>query len=377
MSYLHQTGLTDYGDVLGAVYAFAVANGWTGSVGNPSFDLSGGGLDGPQIGIGNTYGDGAYICMGESGRAGYGNPQAVTSMGIADNDAVVYCTSIDPVAGPTGARYWGHAGCYVDTPIYGTDNSAALWNGLGGTSMQMWSFSEASGSPFLNFVVEDNGNYTHISMGYLDMLGMSTPTIGFVTAQYQHWFEYGYGGIAGMRCNTPGSVYHISGQLHKENYSIWVHPSTLPVGWGPVTHPQNYCGRPSTDHYKLPLLANSDEFGDHWNSAATDNCYLDGLATPGIPHMDTTLGMRQYALPVFLTDDNINSLHCCVGAIPGVRMLSDGRSVAPGGLIQYGTQDWVIFPWCRYGLEQHIAGAIDEQRDPNTLGIAFAYQKNP
>jgi len=362
-------------DLLSRIYVFATATaGWTGSsVGGVNFDDSAGvGGDGAQIGIGNPYGPGVFICLGEYDAI----PNPISrirhySGGPADTDAVIYGVAVDPAVGPdNGDHYWGHTGNLVTTKSAAT-TQATQWNGVGGTSMNLWMFSEAAGVPGINVVVEDDGNYTHLSFGLTDGLGMTTPEVGYVTSQFHHWYEGVSGLLTTLRCNSTEDSVHRSGQVFNVYYNLWVEPLTLPAGWA-----DGHISAVSTSRRALQLVYPSYN-NTVWNSTSASNGYLDGLVMPGINNQSTTLGARQYALPVFVTDDSAHSLHCCVGVLNGVRMMADGRHIPAGGLASYGTEDWAIFPWKRYGIESQGQNGVDPQPEPNTFGVAFAYKKNP
>ena len=235
--------------------------------------------------------------------------------------------------------------------------------------MNLWMFSEAAGIPGINVVVEDDGNYTHLSFGLTDGLSMTVPEVGYVAVQFHRWYESTSGVLTSLICNSTEHADHQSGQVLNRNYNLWVEPLTLPPGWAD--------GHISVGSNRALKLVYASYDNNIWNFSSSTNGYLDGLVMPGINNQSTTLGARQYALPVFVTDDAAHSLHCCVGILNGVRMMADGRHIAPGGLASYGDEDWAVFPWKRYGLESQGQNGIDPQPEPNTFGVAFAYKKNP
>lgn len=334
-----QTSATDYDDLLDKLVTFAVADGWT-----QSYNAAG---PPRQIGI---YKDNCHISWGA--RSGE-NP--ITEG--ADYDAVVNGALATALL-PGSPQYWGHTGSIVTTD---TDADRIRVNDLYGSLTNVWFFSGAGGDPdYIHCIVQAGGErYTHFGFGILDPLGQTHPNVAFACGGYYEWWD------GSTLCHRPEATGHDFGHLAGENYAhIYVPSGVLPVGYPAA-------GIYRTEQQMTLAMTRADQNSDHWATAIGK---IMDFVFP-VSNQLTTGGTVLWSIPWLFQESVAGVSHVWLGRIPGMR-LGNIANHSVSEVLDYGSDEWVIFPWKKKGLKANLSTGGDPIQTCNTAEYAWAYKKN-
>jgi hypothetical protein len=334
------TSATDYDDLLAKLYSFAtVTDGnWTGV-----YNQTG------QIAM---YADNCYVALGT--RSGE-NP--ISRLGGSYYDAQIHGSLSTSLNSGPPYQYWGHPGSPVTTE---TDSDRVIINDVLGSMTNVWFFSGDTGDPrYIHVIVQSAGDrYAHFSLGNLDKLGMTTPNCAYLAGMYYEWWpNSGYS-------NDPADGSHEIGVLADELYSqVYVPTSVLPAGY-----PTSYIGR-GIDRLVLVMTRVTSD-ASQWSAGAGK--ILDFFFPTD--NQLTTGGTALYGIPWFFTEDTTGTSMVFLGNVPGMRIANIANHI-PASTLYFGSDEWMIFPWKRKGLEENLVGGSNPLLECNTVHYGFAYKK--
>lgn len=333
--------VTDWDDVLSEVASFANSDGWTVVYDQPG-----------QIGVesGNC-----HIALGT--RSGE-NP---ISRSGGFTDGIIHGGLSTSLNSGSPYQYWGHPGSLVTTE---TDSDRLQFNDIHDSLSNLWLFSGdgVSDPDYIHAVLQTAGDrYTCFSFGLLDKLGQTHADVAFAAGMY--WdFWTGHP----VSNDISDSAHRVGYCMDELNMHFYVPSGVLPSGYdliaGAVEEGLNYV---------TECLTRVNQASDHW--ASSSGKILDFFMA--VDNQLTTGGTHLLGLPVFISEVSGGTSHCHVGNFPGIT-LCNIENLTPSQVIQFGSEEWVVFPWKRKGLEDNLSSGGDPQDPANTAGYGWAFKKN-
>lgn len=350
MAYQNTT-ITSAEDFLDKLYTFATATaGWTG-VFNLTTDIS---PNYRQIGIekGNCH----LVMGGRSTDAAI----ARTPSGTDTILSAALCTAIVNT-NPNRTYFGAHTGTLVTGA---GDTDRVRLNDMGElSSNNVWFFSGAGGDPdYIHAIVQCSAErYAHLGFGIIDALGMTHASCAFLCGTYFEWWPNG------TQSNNPQDANHVIGHYVDQTLNgiqVYVPAGVLPGGY-PASAVFNY-----TQITGVMTRTNAPSGHYSASSGFINDFFL------AINNAAVTGGTVGYALPIFLQEASSGTSHVALGVIPGIRSVSIGNHT-PAEILQYGSENWVIFPLKRKGARSEIVGGANPIATANSIEYALMYKKNP
>lgn len=335
-----QTSATDWDDLLSVIATFAGTAGWT--------------VDYDQTGQAAFTNGVAAIAIGT--RVGQ-NPITRTVGPDTYDDAILNCALADSI-NPSNVAFWGHPGSLVTSP---TDPDILEVNDLHGPFNNVWLFSDTSPA-WIHVVVQSAGDrYTHFGFGVIDRLSASTPDCAFAIGTNYLWWP------DGVNSNDPASSQHIVGLILDGTNAAHIR---VPAGVLPVGFPA--AGIYKANHFNVSMTRGYTA-ANHWATNEVETRFLDFfLATA---NQSVTGGTSLFALPaLMLNATSAASAQVHLGNFPGVRLVNISE-YTPGQEVTFGTEEWLVFPLKRKGLEENTRFGTNPQPEVNTTITGFAVQK--
>jgi hypothetical protein len=265
-------------------------------------------------------------------------------------------------------QYHDHPDSIVTTE---TDNDRVRCNDLGEPPfINVWFFSGGAGDvEYIHMVVQTAGErYSHFSVGIIDPVGQTHAECAFCCSMWWEWW------LSSFTNNNPASDNHNCGYYwgDDEEGQVFIPHSVsdpvLPTGFQDVS-PN---GLPFNGSQLTTVMKRDWEDEDHWNPPSQGRILDFTLPSYNQP---TTGGTVMWALPMLFRDTGSPRSHIMLGVLPGVRYARID-DVAPGTVLTYGSEEWVIFPFKRKGLRDNTVSGSDPVDLVNTIEYGLAYKKN-
>lgn len=354
MAFLSTT-VTDKDDLLNQLYTFLDSGGgdgtWTGEFNDAA---------GTERHIAVTKGN-CSVAIGS--RTGDVVTKTGTPGGAEDLFNMALATSIDTsfkvYFGDVGV---GHPGSLVTTEA---DNDRIKINDLGATINNAWFFTGTTPVSYCHVVIQIAGDrYTHFSFGIIDPLEQTHTACSYACGTFHQWWDSGATGN-----NDPSDTDHKIGYFGEDGAGIHTRitdSSVLPIGFGPTAGIYN--GNYLTDNMNRVI-----DPEDHYSNSNVSPHGINDFFM-GMDNQAVTGGTAMYALPILFGEDTSPNTGVWLGNLPDVKLINI-LSHAPGATLDFGSEEWLVFPLKRKGALDEVQGGANAQDAPNTSKLGLAYKK--
>jgi len=327
---LLNTSATDFNDMLDELYTFLTGNGWTGS---------------------HTPGSGSATLINSNGHT-----FALTTTTTARTDVF------------TGAFTDQFLRITYDRTIVGGaagQSGQAAANDMFGPFPNLW-FVTDDAATYCHVIAQCSAaRYGHASFGDLDNKGIHSENLPFTAAMYwQFWCNstnYSNSNGDGNPFNYPSSGTHLVPYLDSSsNTKIGIPDGlldpTLFFTDGPIidTALRGLCDREYT------ITTNSDNSArllDYF-CVVENKAFTGGVVLSPIPAMSVA---------------STNDVQAYIGDFPGVALVNM-QGLSPGQTLTFGDEEWLVFPFKQYGLQEAAKFGNNPLPFPNSWRYGFAYK---
>ena len=349
MAFLSTT-VTSKDDLLTQLYTFLDSGGgdgtWTGEYDDNT---------GTERQIAVTKGN-CSVAIGS--RTGDVTTKTGTPGGAEDLYSMALATSITV----SNKFYYGHPGSIVTTE---TDTDRIKINDLGATINNAWFFTGTTPVSYCHVVIKMAGDrYSHMSFGIIDPLEQTHTACSYACGTFYNWWD---GGAVGN--NNPADTDHKIGFFGEDGGNLHVRitdSNVLPVGFGPAAGIYNG----TSVVYNMFRVLDPE---DHYNNSNVSPHAINDFFL-GMDNQAVTGGTAMYALPIIFGEDTSPNTGVWLGNLPDVKVV-DVLSHAPGATLEFGSEEWMVFPLKRKGALDEVQGGVSAVEAPNTTKYGLAYKK--